>query len=75
MNLKILGILPHSIGGRLTISSIFDGFVQNVCSRKSTKLSNDLNYFKKISNILPMICPYNICNCDGMLKIFKEKQC
>ncbi len=29
MNLKILGILPHSIGGRLTISSIFDGFIQN----------------------------------------------
>ena len=53
----------------------FDGFVQNVCSRKSTKLSNDLNYFKKISNILPMICPYDVCNCDGMLKIFKEKQC
>lgn len=26
---KILGILPHSIGGRLTISSIFDGFEQN----------------------------------------------
>lgn len=29
MNLKILGILPHSIGGRLTIASIFDGFIQN----------------------------------------------
>ena len=26
---KILGILPVSIGGRLTISSIFDGFKQN----------------------------------------------
>lgn len=26
---KILGILPHSIGGRLTISSVFDGFKQN----------------------------------------------
>lgn len=26
---KILGILPASIGGRLTISSIFDGFKQN----------------------------------------------
>ncbi|MBR1907638.1 glycosyltransferase [bacterium] len=29
MSLKILGILPHSIGGRLTISSIFDGFTLN----------------------------------------------
>jgi len=27
--MNILGILPHSIGGRLTISSLFDGFVQN----------------------------------------------
>ena len=27
--MNILGILPHSIGGRLTISSVFDGFVQN----------------------------------------------
>lgn len=27
--MNILGILPHSIGGRLTISSMFDGFVQN----------------------------------------------
>lgn len=26
--MKVLGILPHSIGGRLTISSIFDGFRQ-----------------------------------------------
>ncbi len=27
--MKILAILPHSIGGRLTISSVFDGFRQN----------------------------------------------
>ena len=27
--LKILGILPESIGGRLTTSSILDGFKQN----------------------------------------------
>ena len=26
---KILGIMPHSIGGRLTTSSILDGFRQN----------------------------------------------
>lgn len=42
MNLKILGILPHSIGGRLTISSIFDGFVQNGHSIKIVDvLKND----------------------------------
>jgi len=28
---KILAILPVSIGGRLTMSSIIDGFVQNAC--------------------------------------------
>ena len=28
-NNKLLGILPESIGGRLTISSIFDGLEEN----------------------------------------------
>ena len=28
---KVLGILPHSIGGRLTTSSIVDGYIQNGC--------------------------------------------
>ncbi|MDD3593740.1 MAG: glycosyltransferase [Candidatus Gastranaerophilales bacterium] len=27
--MRFLGILPHSIGGRLTINSLFDGIVQN----------------------------------------------
>ncbi len=41
MSLKILGILPHSIGGRLTISSIFDGIVLNGHSVKILDLLKD----------------------------------
>ena len=33
-NKKILAILPISIGGRLTTSSIIDGFRQNDCEVK-----------------------------------------
>ena len=33
-NKKILAILPISIGGRLTTSSIIDGFRQNGCEVK-----------------------------------------
>ena len=43
MSLKILGILPHSIGGRLTVSSIFDGFVQNGHCIKIIDLLNDFS--------------------------------
>lgn len=41
MSLKILGILPHSIGGRLTISSIFDGFIFNGHNVKIIDLLKD----------------------------------
>ena len=43
MSLKILGILPHSIGGRLTISSIFDGFIQNGHDVKIIDLLKDFS--------------------------------
>ena len=43
MSLKILGILPHSIGGRLTISSIFDGFLQNGYDIKIVDLLKDFS--------------------------------
>ena len=47
--MNILGILPHSIGGRLTISSLFDGFVQNghsVGIYDELKQNNFLEYIK-----------------------------
>jgi len=46
---KILGILPHSIGGRLTISSVFDGFFQNGYTVEifdELKNENFLNFIK-----------------------------
>ena len=49
-NKKILGILPHSIGGRLTISSVFDGFRQNGFEVKvfdELKQENFLDFIKE----------------------------
>ncbi len=47
--LNILAILPHSIGGRLTTSSIIDGFCQNNCNVIIfDELKQDLKYFEKI---------------------------
>jgi len=43
MTLKILGILPHSIGGRLTVSSIFDGFILNGHNIKIIDLLKNFN--------------------------------
>ncbi len=48
--MNILGILPHSIGGRLTISSIFDGFVQNEHSVEIFDELKDSNFLNFISN-------------------------
>ena len=45
---KVLAILPHSIGGRLTTSSIIDGFIQNgylVTIYDELKNENISNYF------------------------------
>lgn len=52
----------------------FDGRIQNVCKRNSIDLKSNLNYFKNITHIDPMKCPYDVCNCDGMLKILKVKK-
>ena len=47
--LNILAILPHSIGGRLTASSIIDGFTQNNCNVIIfDELKQDLNHFEQI---------------------------
>lgn len=47
--LNILVILPHSIGGRLTTSSISDGFVQNNCNvTKFDELKQPLSELKTL---------------------------
>ena len=39
----------------------------------TSNLLNDLDYFKRITTTKPMTCPHNECNCDGLLKLLKEK--
>lgn len=48
-----------------------DGRVQNICTKREAKLSEDPMFFRRIREITPMICPYNECVCDGLLKIRK----
>lgn len=51
----------------------FDGYITNVCKYSRVDIKSNLNYFKKIDKINPIICPHSQCNCDGFLKIYKEK--
>jgi len=50
------------------------GDVQNICFNKQESLITNFNFFKNIKEIVPQICPHDSCNCDGLLKIYKEKQ-
>ena len=47
---RILGILPHSIGGRLTISSVFDGFKQNGYTVDIFDELSDVDFLNFIEN-------------------------
>jgi sulfatase maturation enzyme AslB (radical SAM superfamily) len=51
------------------------GNVVKFCLDKKTGVSllRDPDFFKKIEKTIPMICPHNSCNCDGLLKQYKEK--
>jgi len=51
----------------------YDGIVHRVCFNEPVDLIKDIFYFKKISSICPVKCPHTSCNCDGLLKIYKEK--
>jgi MoaA/NifB/PqqE/SkfB family radical SAM enzyme len=49
------------------------GNVCQFCFDEHDSLISNFNYFKNISKIKPRLCPHNSCNCDGLLKINKEK--
>ena len=49
------------------------GKVQKICFNENDDLITNFNYFKNILKIVPRSCPHNSCNCDGLLKIYKEK--
>jgi organic radical activating enzyme len=49
------------------------GEVQNICFNEQQSLIKNFNFFKNIKEIKPRICPHTTCNCDGLLKIYKEQ--
>jgi len=51
----------------------FKGVVHSVCFDGANDLVTNFNYFKNIKEIKPKVCPHSTCNCDGLLKIYKEK--
>lgn len=50
----------------------YDGIVHRVCFEERTDLLKDIFYFKNIRKVCPVACPHTSCNCDGLLKIYKE---
>jgi MoaA/NifB/PqqE/SkfB family radical SAM enzyme len=50
----------------------FDGKVNQFCFNEYSNLLTDINYFAKIEEVKPRVCPHTGCNCDGLLKIYKE---
>jgi MoaA/NifB/PqqE/SkfB family radical SAM enzyme len=51
----------------------YDGYVHKVCFEGKVNLVSNPFYFKNITRICPVKCPHSNCNCDGLLKIYKEK--
>lgn len=49
----------------------YNALVKNLCSNKSISLYENPLFFKRIETIEPMICPWEYCNCDGLLKCKK----
>jgi hypothetical protein len=49
------------------------GKVTRLCVNEHDDLITNQEYFAKIGTINPIICQYESCNCDGLLKIRKEK--
>ena len=52
----------------------WDGVVNQFCFDHFVPLISNMNYFGDIEEIAPKICPHNSCNCDGLLKIYKESE-
>lgn len=50
----------------------YDGKVNRFCFDESSDLIRDINFFKNIGSVGSKTCPHDSCNCDGLLKIYKE---
>jgi MoaA/NifB/PqqE/SkfB family radical SAM enzyme len=49
------------------------GDVQQFCFNDRDSLLTNFNFFKDIEKVVGVSCPHTTCNCDGLLKIYKEK--
>lgn len=52
----------------------YDGIAHRVCFDEPVDLVRDIYFFKNITRVCPVKCPHASCNCDGLLKIYKEKK-
>jgi len=50
----------------------WEGKVARFCFEEHADLITNVNYFKNIESVIPKTCPHTSCNCDGLLKIYKE---
>lgn len=55
---------------------LYNGSVARFCTpnRVAVNLSDDPDFFRRIQKTAPMTCPYNECNCDGLLKQLKVRK-
>ena len=49
----------------------FRGNLVKFCTGEKTNLLDDIFFFRKIKKIIPIICKWDKCSCDGLLKIKK----
>lgn len=52
----------------------FKGKVTRFCFDEVDDLITNFNFFRDIKEVKPKSCPHSTCNCDGLLKIYKEKK-
>jgi len=50
----------------------YDGKVMKFCFKEYDDLNTNIMFFRNIKKIVPEQCPFEVCNCDGLLKIHKE---
>lgn len=50
----------------------YKGSVNRFCFDENTDLISNFNFFKNIGKVTAAVCPHSSCNCDGLLKIYKE---
>jgi hypothetical protein len=52
----------------------YKGMVNRFCFDETSDLISNFNFFKNIGKVTAAICPHSSCNCDGLLKIYKEQK-